>query len=671
MDMTIPDKTREEYSRLVEQIEYHARLYYVLDRPEISDAEYDNLFDRLLEFEKKYPELVTPVSPSQRVGGEPLPAFKSVTHRVRMLSLQKVTAREEFADFDRRVHDGLGTTDDVSYVTEPKLDGLAVELVYERGILTVGSTRGDGTRGENITPNLKTIPSIPLRLSEDTAAKYPLLEVRGEVIMRRSEFAKLNERMEQSEAQPFANPRNAAAGSLRQLNSRITAERPLMFYAYNISATDLPHLADHYHTITFLQDEGFRVNEHIKPVCGVDAVAKEFTRLEKLRPALDYEIDGMVVKVNAFREQEQLGEIARAPRWAVAWKFAAEEAETIVEDIIFSVGRTGVVTPVAKLQPVHVAGVTVSNASLHNEDEMRELDIRVGDSVIIRRAGDVIPQVVAVISEKRTGKEKKIAMPHTCPSCGSKTVRPEGEAAWRCINVACPAQVVERIYHFASKDAMDIEGLGGKMAIQLFEKKLVHDPSDIYTLTKEQLLPLDLMADKRAQNLLDTIAASKTRALPNILVALGIFGVGETAARLIAGRCETIDAIMRAAEDELTAIDGIGPIMARSAVDFFAKKENRAMIDKMKKAGVVFPPYKMENKSELLADKTFVITGTLSKPRDHFKKLIENAGGKTAGSVSSKTDYLLAGEKAGSKLDKANKLGVAVIDEEQLYKLLE
>ncbi|UCD17415.1 MAG: NAD-dependent DNA ligase LigA, partial [Candidatus Zixiibacteriota bacterium] len=379
--MSIPEDIADEHKRLVAEIERHARLYYVLDRPEISDAEYDRLFDRLLQMEKEYPELITPVSPSQRVGGEPLPAFKTVRHRVRMLSLQKVTAQEEFAEFDRRVKSGLGTESDVEYVVEPKLDGLAVELVYENGILTVGSTRGDGTRGENITPNLKTIRTIPLRLSEIAAGKYPLLEVRGEVIMRKSDFARLNERMEQNGAAPFANPRNAAAGSLRQLNSRVTAKRPLIFYAYGASAVDLPGLPDQYTTMQFLQQEGFRINEHMEITTGVDGVSDQFEKLEKARPGLDYEIDGMVIKVSRYDHQVTLGEISRAPRWAVAWKFAAEEAETVVRDIIFSVGRTGIVTPVAQLEPVRVAGVTVSNASLHNEDEMMELDIRIGDAV--------------------------------------------------------------------------------------------------------------------------------------------------------------------------------------------------------------------------------------------------------------------------------------------------
>ncbi len=668
--MSLSENVRKEYNKLKEQIEYHNRLYYVYDRPEISDAEYDRLFDRLLKIEKKHPELVTPDSPSQRIGAEPLAKFETVRHRMRMLSLQKVTTAEEFADFDRRVREGLEVSGDVEYTVEPKLDGLAVELVYENGLLTVGSTRGDGTKGENVTLNLKTIRSIPLKLSDKTAAKYPLLEIRGEVILLKSAFKKLNREMQKADLQPFANPRNAAAGSLRQLASEVTASRPLMFYAYGISANDLDYLPDQYNTMRFLEKEDFRINENLALVHGVDKVTEQFQKLESIRANLDYEIDGMVIKVNSFADQIILGDISRAPRWAVAWKFAAEEADTIVKDIDFQVGRTGIITPVAKLEPVHVGGVTVSNASLHNEDEMKNLDIKVGDTVVVRRAGDVIPQVMEVIKDRRTGREKAKAMPTLCPSCRSKIVRPEGEAAWRCINAACPAQTIERIFHFASKDAMDIEGLGGKLATQMIEKKLINDPADIYYLTKEKLLPLDLMADKRAQNLLEAIEASKKRELPNIILALGIFGIGETAARLLAEEFGEFDGLYEASVDKLTAIDGIGPKMAESIVDYFANEGNRNIIKKMKKAGVIFAPYKTTRKDGALQDKTFVITGTLSKPRNHFKKLIEDAGGKVSGSISARTDYLLAGDKAGSKLDKAKKLGVKIIDEQALSQLL-
>lgn len=668
--MAVPEKIKNEYDKLKEQIEYHNRLYYVYDRPEISDAEYDRLFDRLLQLEKEYPGLGTPDSPSQRVGAEPMAKFETVTHRIRMLSLQKVTTPEEFTAFDKRVGEALGADEKIEYVVEPKFDGLAVELVYENGLFITGSTRGDGINGENVTQNLKTVGSIPLRLTAPEASGYPLLEIRGEIIIHKSDFEKLNNKMEQNGQAPFANPRNAAAGSIRQLNSKITAERPLIFYAYGISARDLPALPDQFSTLQFLKKSGFRVSELTKKVTGVDQVAGEFESYEKIRPTLDYEIDGMVTTVNRFDYQESLGVISRAPRWAVAWKFAAEEAETVVEDVDFQVGRTGTITPVAKLRPVRVSGVTVSNASLHNEDEIKRLGLKIGDTVLIKRAGDVIPDVIMVLEDKRTGREKPVKMPVKCPSCGSKIVRPAGEAAWRCIDTACPAQLIEKVSYFASKDAMDIEGLGGKLAAQLVKEKLVSDPADIYYLTRERLLPLDLMAEKRAQNLLDAIEASKSRPLPNIIVALGIFGVGETAARLLASHFGNFDNLPMAAVDELTEIDGIGPIMAQSIVDFLANRDNRNMIDKMKKAGVEFRPFRIKKKAVPLAGKTFVITGTLSEPRGHFKKLIEDSGGKVSGSVSSKTDYVLVGENPGSKFDKARELDINIIDEDQLRELI-
>jgi len=668
--MPASEKITREYEELKRLIEYHNKLYYIYDRPEISDAEYDRLFDRLLAIEKEYPKIVLPDSPSQRIGAQPLDKFRTVTHRLRMLSLQKVTSRDEFIDFDRRAKEGLGISEDIEYIVEPKLDGLAVELVYEDGLLVAGSTRGDGAKGEDVTPNIKTIRSIPLRLSDETSRKYPLLEIRGEVIIRKSDFAKLNDTMTKVEQAAFANPRNAAAGSLRQLDSKITAMRPLFFYGYGISATDLPDLPNQFSVMQLLRKEDFRINEHLAKVAGIDGVAKHFEMLENVRPQLDYEIDGMVVKVNRFAEQLTLGEISRAPRWAVAWKFSAEEAETSVEDIIFSVGRTGIITPVAKLRPVRVSGVTVSNASLHNEDEMKNLDIRIGDTIIIRRAGDVIPEVLEVIKDRRSGSERNVSMPTACPSCGMKVVRPEGEAAHRCFNAACPAQTIERLYHFASKDAMDIEGLGGKLATQLVENQLVKDPSDIYYLNKDKLLPLELMGDKRAQNLLDAIEASKNRELPRIIVALGIFGVGETAARSLAEHFGDFERLYGASYDELIQIDGIGPIIANSIVDYFSNPGNREMIRKMKSARVAFPPYRITPKISPLTAKAFVITGTLSKPREHFKKLIKDNGGKVVASVSSKTDYLLAGVKAGSKLNNAKKLGVKIISEEELNDLI-
>jgi DNA ligase (NAD+) len=669
--MARPDKEIiREYEHLKDQIEEHNYHYYVEDSPVISDEAYDALFDRLLELESKYPDLVTPDSPSQRVGSKPSEKFESVKRRVPMLSLQKVTTTEEFEDFDRRVRSGLETQDPVEYVIEPKLDGLAVELVYEDGVFTLGSTRGDGVTGENITPNLRTIKNIPLKLPAAMARKYPRLEVRGEVIMRTSDFQKLNGHLEKAGQQQLANPRNGAAGSLRQLDSRITASRPLFFYAYGISEWDLPGLGSQNDVMSFLRNLKFRVNEHVKSVTGVEEVAAEFQRLTRERPELDYEIDGMVIKVNSFEYQKILGQISRAPRWAVAWKFAAELAETVLEDVEFSVGRTGQVTPVAKLRPVKVSGVTVSNASMHNEDELERLDARIGDHVIIRRAGDVIPEVVEVVREKRPKGAKRIKYPSTCPSCGSDLVRPEGEAAHRCFNAACPAQVEGRLFHFASKGGFDIDGLGDKLARQLIQRELVQDPADLFFLKKDDLLPLELMADKKASKLLDAINRSRKAELPRVIYALGIFGVGESAARLLAEEFKSFETLENASLERLNEIQGIGPVIAQNIRDFFDRDENRNMIQKMRRGGVEFPDYETGARGGPFDGKTFVITGTLSRPRSHFKNVIEQNGGKVTGSVSSNTDYLLCGESPGSKLDRAKKLGVEVLDEDAFEQLL-
>ncbi|MCP4684899.1 MAG: NAD-dependent DNA ligase LigA [bacterium] len=669
--MAAPDKkTRSEYDKLKAEIELHNRRYHGEDSPSITDAEFDRLFARLIDIEKGFPELVTPDSPSQRVGATPSKKFEPVQHRIPMLSLQKVTTVEEFAEFDRRVKSGLEVEDDVEYVVEPKLDGLAVELVYENGLLVLGSTRGDGATGETITPNLKTIRNIPLKLSSKTARKYPLLEVRGEVIMRVSAFEKLNQRLEAEGIAPLANPRNGAAGSLRQKDSTVTAGRPLMFFAYGISDSSLDGVGSQSEAMKLLETEHFAINEHITTAVGVEAVEREFLRLAQIRPDLDYEIDGMVVKVDRFADQQVLGQISRAPRWAVAWKFAAELAETTIEGVEFSVGRTGAVTPVAKLKPVRVSGVTVSNASLHNEDELNRLDIHTGDRVVVRRAGDVIPEVVEVIDRKKYGKLSRILFPNTCPSCGQPIARPEGEAAHRCINVACPAQVEAGLFHFASKGGFDIDGLGDKLARQLIDNKLVSDPADLFFLSKDDLLPLDLMAEKRAHNLIEAIDRSRKADLPRIVYALGIIGVGETAARLLAEHFGRWQALVAASIEEMENIAGVGPVIARNIAEFLANDGNRKMLDKMRKGGVLFPDYKSAAASGGLSGKTFVITGTLSKPRNHFKNLILERGGKVTGSVSKATDYLLCGADAGSKRAKADKLGVEIISEEELQALL-
>ena len=664
-------KIKDEITKLKREIEGHNRLYYVEDTPSISDVAYDRLYDRLLEIEKAYPELVTPDSPSQRVGAEPSKKFESVQHRFAMLSLQKVTTEEEFLEFDRRVREGIEAKSDVRYVIEPKLDGLAVELVYERGIFVLGSTRGDGQIGENITPNLRTIRSLPLRLSDKAARKYPLLEVRGEVIMRRSAFDKLNRQIEKGGKPPLANPRNGAAGSLRQLDSSITASRPLLFYAYGISDTSLPGLDTQSAVMTFLHDENFLVNDLIQTAQGSSAVIKAFGKLTKLRSGLDYDIDGMVVKVDSFEHQTILGQISRAPRWAVAWKFAPEQAETVLEDIEFSVGRTGAVTPVAKLKPVRVSGVIVSNASLHNEDQLNQLGLAIGDRVVIQRAGDVIPEVVSVIHDtSKSKKRKRIEFPKTCPSCGMPIMRPEGEAAYRCFNKACPAQLEGSLFHFASKGGFDIEGLGDKLARQLISEKLVNDPADLFYLTLEQLLPLDLMAEKRARNLLHNIDRSRDTELPKAIFAFGIFGVGESAARLLAEQFGNIDGLLTVDIETLEDVKGIGPVLAKNIVEFFHNDGNSKLIEKLKEGGVKFPAYETGSKDGVFSGKTFVVTGTLSKPRNHFKNIIEEQGGKVTGSVSAKTDYLLCGDDPGSKLDKAKKLGVEVLDEDGFASLL-
>jgi DNA ligase (NAD+) len=670
--MSAPDKQIvEELKHLRREIEQHNRRYHVEDNPAISDAEYDRLFDRLLEIERKHPDLVTPDSPSQRVGAAPSEKFEPVEHRIPMLSLQKVTTADEFRDFDRRVRQGLATEDEIGYVVEPKLDGLAVELVFADGLFTLGSTRGDGRTGENITANLKTIRNIPLRLSDRAARAYPLLEVRGEVVMHLAAFEKLNAKLAEEGRPVLANPRNAAAGSLRQLDPAITASRPLVFYAYGISDKELPGLETQSAVMAMLQEEGFLTNELISRRTGVDEVTEAWAELLRKRPDLGYEIDGMVVKVDRFDYQQRLGQIARAPRWAVAWKFAAEEAPTVLNDVEFSVGRTGVVTPVAVLEPVKVSGVMVSHASLHNEDELRRLDPRRGDTVVVRRAGDVIPEVVQVKIDKRPSNAKPVSFPDTCPSCGQSIHRPEGEAAYRCLNAACPAQLEGRLFHFASKGGFDIEGLGGKLARQLIDKGLVRSPADLYYLSKDRLLELDLMGDKRAQNLLDQIERSKSTPLARAIYAFGIPGVGESAAQVLSEHFGSLDNLRKADSEELVAIEGIGPTIADSIATFFGNPANKTMLERLEAAGVEFTVPRQPGASEgtSLSGRTFVITGTLSQPRGHFKDIIQKAGGKVTGSVSKKTDYLLCGENPGSKLDIARELGVAVLSEEDFGKL--
>ncbi|MGB8658302.1 MAG: NAD-dependent DNA ligase LigA [Candidatus Zixiibacteriota bacterium] len=663
-------KIIERARELREQIEHHNYRYYVLDSPEISDAEYDRLFDELLELEKIHPEVVTPDSPTQRVGAAPLEEFKTVRHGLPMLSLNKATSEEEFLDFHRRVLELSGVDErKVNYTVEPKFDGLAVEVAYRKGIFTIGSTRGDGVVGEDVTQNLKTVKSIPLRL----LGKAPpeLLEVRGEIIMNKDDFGRLNREREKTEEPLFANPRNAAAGSVRQLDPKITSLRPLNMFVYGIGRVEGKKLLNHWDTIEYLKELGFKVSEYVGLCENPDQVKSYYDRLLKKRDDLPYEIDGMVIKVNEFALQERLGELSRSPRWAVAWKFPPQQETTKVKDIIVGVGRTGALTPVAILEPVRVGGVEVSRATLHNEDEVKKKDIRVGDTVIIQRAGDVIPEVVMVVESKRTGKEKKFVMPGKCPVCGSKVERPLGEAIHRCTGIACPAQIKENMAHFVSKGAMDMEGLGYRLLEQMIDKKIISDQADLYFLKKQDVMKMDRMGDKLAENILDAIDKSRSPNLTNLIYALGIRNVGYHIAGVLAKNFRSIDNLAKQSKEDLTKIYEIGPILAESIYNFFHNPKNLKILEKMKKGGVKFPTEKAATKETAISGKTFVLTGGLdSFTREEATKTIEDMGGRVSSSVSKKTGYVVVGKDPGSKYDNALKLGVKTINEEEFKKLI-
>ena len=669
--MPKPDKkVIDRIQELREQINYHNYLYYVLDSPEISDAEYDRLFDELLELEKKHPELITPDSPTQRVGATPLEEFKTVRHSLPMLSLNKSTSEPEFLDFHRRVLELSGVEEKkIKYTVEPKFDGLAIELVYRKGIFTIGSTRGDGVVGEDVTRNLKTIKTIPLKLLGETLPE--LLEVRGEVIINKDDFEKLNKQREKIEEPLFANPRNAAAGSVRQLDPKITSSRPLNMFVYGIGRVEGKSLSNHWDSIHYLKELGFKLSQYVELCDNVDQVKSYYDKLLRLRSDLPYEIDGMVIKVNEFVLQEKLGELSRSPRWAVAWKFPAQQENTTIKDIIVSVGRTGALTPVAILEPVRVGGVEVGRATLHNEDEVKKKDVRIGDTVVIQRAGDVIPEVVKVVESKRTGKEKKFVMPDKCPVCGSKVERPEGEAIHRCTGIACPAQIKENMAHFVSKGAMDMDGLGYKFLEQMIDKKIIQDQADLHFLKKEDMMKMDRMGDKLAQNLLDAIDQSRNPSLDNLIYALGIRNVGYHLAGVLAKNFKSIDNLAKQTVDDLTQVYEIGPIVAQSIYNFFHNPKNLKVLEKLKKGGVKFPVEKIKAKETPLSGKTFVLTGGLdSFTRDEAQKIIEDMGGRVSSSVSKKTDYVVVGKDPGSKYDSALKLGVKTINEEEFKKLI-
>jgi DNA ligase (NAD+) len=624
----------------------------------------------LQDLENRYPEEYSATSPTQRVGTSPLARFASFSHPTPMFSLANAFSNEEIIEFDTRVKRLTGV-DSISYVAEPKLDGVAVNLIYENGLFTRGATRGDGTIGEDVTQNLKTISSLPLKMKHTSHNLLPSsIEIRGEVYMENETFQKLNLRRIDEGEEPFANPRNAAAGSLRQLDSRITARRPLNIFLYAIGNAKDISFATHWDVLQALAGWGFPVNKYIEQANNINDCIKYFERIGAMREKLPYEIDGIVLKVNNIVLQNTLGNVSRNPRWALACKFPAEQATTVVKEIFVGVGRMGTLTPVAIMEPVNVGGVMVSRATMHNEDEVLKKDVRVGDTVVIQRAGDVIPEVVKVILEKRTGKEKKFKMPSHCPQCGSEVVRFEGEVAHRCVNISCPAQLKEHIRHFASRGAMDIEGLGEKVSAQLFDARLIADPADLYFIKKEQLVALDRQAEKSAQNLIEAIGKSKNPPLDKFIYALGIRHVGERTAKLLAARFGSMENLIAAQQEDLTAMNEIGPEIAVSIVEFFHEHKNIDVMNKFSKAGVRPQKKEIDNNAPLQG-KSFVFTGSMeSMGRNDAKTIVENLGGSIHSSVTKKTTYVVAGNEPGSKLDKAKSSGVKIISEEEFLKLI-
>jgi DNA ligase (NAD+) len=652
------------------QLHYHNYRYYVLDDPEISDAQYDRLLRELEDLETRYPESITPDSPTQRVGAQPAEKFQSVAHSIPMLSLENGFSFEEVREFDQRLRRFLKVNHAVEYTAEPKMDGLAIELIYEKGVLIQSSTRGDGLMGEEITQNVRTIHAIPLRLLDTKILPPGRLEVRGEVYIKVKDFQEFNRKREETGESPFANPRNAAAGSLRQLDPKITARRPLHFFAYGLGLVNGRSFSSQWEVLQILPDWGLPVNPLIRCCPGI-AECLDFCReMETLRHTLPYEIDGVVLKVNDFALQEQLGVKSRSPRWALAYKFQPSQETTQVLNIEVQVGRTGTLTPVAHLKPVLVSGVEVSRATLHNQDELERKDIRIGDTVVIQRAGEVIPEVVKVVTSMRRGHEKIFTMPERCPNCQSPVVRLPGEAAHRCLNPNCPAQLKETIRHFSSKGALDIEGLGEKLVDQLVEKGLIRDYGDLYYLSRDILMPLDRMAEKSADNLIQALDNSKKTNLSRFIYALGIRHVGEHLSGLLATHFGSLKALMDASEEELTSIREVGPQVARSLRIFFDNPRNRGVIDKILAGGVKIGEEKSSG-SRPWAGKTFVITGRLTgMTRDQAKEKIEALGGKTASQISGQVDFLVFGEDPGSKLDKAREMRVPVLKEEEFNRLL-
>lgn len=664
------EKIRQQIEDLRDKIRYHDYRYYVLDQPEITDSEYDQLVRQLIELEEQYPEFYSPDSPTQRVGGVPVQAFGTVVHSHPMLSLANAFSKEELLDFDRRVRKMVG--DEVEYVVEFKIDGLSVSLEYENGRLVRGATRGDGQIGENVTENLKTIRSIPLKLNKP----YSMI-VRGEVFMPKEHFVKLNKQRELEGLPTFANPRNAAAGSLRQLDPRVTAFRHLDIFLFNLEYVSEHTIESHMQTMEIMKEAGLKISPFLYKTSSMEEIIELCQEWADKRHDLAFDIDGLVIKVNSMAQRQQLGSTSKTPRWAIAYKFPAQQEETRIRDIEIQVGRTGVLTPTALLDPVVVAGSTVSRASLHNEDYIRDKDIRIGDHVIIQKAGDIIPEVVRVLKDKRNGDEREFVMPKFCPVCGARAIRLEGEAAVRCTGNACPAQQKRLIIHFASREAMDIRGLGPAIVDQLLANKLINDAADLYYLEFDHLVKLERMGNKSANNLLQAIEESKGRELERLLFGLGIRMVGVRAAHLIAERFGHIDKIIEAQEEDFLTIDEIGEKIAQSITAFFKEEQNLKLIDKLRKAGVnlqqrsALSDQEGQKTEHPWKGKTFVLTGTLSDyTRSQAKALIEERGGRVTSSVSKKTDYVLVGENPGSKLDKARELGITIIDQLQFKSML-
>ncbi|OGW07347.1 MAG: DNA ligase (NAD(+)) LigA [Nitrospinae bacterium RIFCSPLOWO2_02_39_17] len=667
----------KEIEKLRDEINYHNYRYYILDSPVISDAEYDRLFKRLVETEERFPHLITPDSPTQRVGAEPLGEFKTIAHTIPMLSLNNANTPEDAREFDEKIKRFLNTKEDIEYVAEPKLDGLAIELVYADGIFTGGSTRGDGYTGEDVTLNLRTVKSIPLKLIGEKLPLLSRLEVRGEVFIPIKAFNNLNRDRGKKGEPLFANPRNAAAGSVRQLDSRITATRPLDIYCYGTGTIESAKFKTHFEILQALKRWGLKVNPLIKVCKGIEEVIKYHEEMEKKREDIPYELDGVVVKVNRLDLQDMLGALTRSPRWAVAYKFKARQETTKIRNIEVGVGRTGALTPVAVLEPVNVGGVTVERATLHNQNEVDRKDIKIGDWVIVQRAGDVIPEIVTVIKDRRNGNEKPFKLPSKCPLCGSTVIR-NGAIHYCTGGLSCPAQLKEGIRHFSSKRAMNIEGLGDRHINQFVENGVIKDVADLYNLNKENVTGLERWADKSAQNLIEQIEKSKNTTLPRLIYALGIRQVGEHMAKVLADNFSSLDELMRTSYERLMEIHEIGPETAKSIITFFKEGHNRKVIEKLKKAGVKTAvsgqfgaPIQWMGRVSSLKDKQFVLTGTLSEfTRDEAKELIENLGGRITSTVSKKTDYVIAGAEPGSKYDKAKELDIKTLNEAEFKRFI-